>query len=540
MPIWEKLLIAFLIMLVLASLLANAWIFLNRHTTQVPKTDGEISYGLAGQPKLLNPILAADKTDLALTRMIFSGLYTYNIQGKIIPDLSSDFPKISPDGKQYTINLASNNFWHDGTPVTAKDVLFTISKIQDPDLGSPLRGLWLSTEVKAPDLRTVIFSLKETNPDFLQNLTFGLLPEHTWKDVRIDAYRSSPLNQKPFGNGPFTVRQIKRNQSGAVEEISLQQFAEHAHPAFLQNVTVKFYENSTLLLSAQRKSDVDVADFIPSENLSTQLSPTELASSSLFPSYQVLYFNTQSQMINETSVRQALASAIDWQALQDTWQGSLRPISGVPLGLTEKPLDKYYYKDDPKNLFKISGYTLNSSNELTKNGKQLKLKLFLPDTNPYPKLAETIKQNWETLGVKVEVVALPMPAIISEAIRPRNYDALLFFQANSTEPEAFAFWHSSQVQDPGINITQFKSSAVDALATTARNTLDATLRAELYAKIEDTLIEQAPAVFYGQTVAMTFANPNIRGITNALLPDQTWQLFRVKDWYISTKRLWQK
>ena len=93
---------------------------------------------------MLKSLLAHDEPDLTLTNLIYSGLYKYDSNGQLVPDLADGMPKISEDQKQYTINLKQNVKWHNGKSLTADDVVFTIQTLQDPSYKSPLRVLWSS------------------------------------------------------------------------------------------------------------------------------------------------------------------------------------------------------------------------------------------------------------------------------------------------------------------------------------------------------------------------------------------------------------
>jgi ABC-type transport system substrate-binding protein len=107
---------------------------------QVPARGGSITEGVVGIPRFINPLLALSDTDRDLTTLTYAGLVA--LEGDtIVPDIASDYT-VSADGLQYTFTLRDDARFHDGTPVTADDVEFTIQKAQDPALKSPRRAAW--------------------------------------------------------------------------------------------------------------------------------------------------------------------------------------------------------------------------------------------------------------------------------------------------------------------------------------------------------------------------------------------------------------
>lgn len=540
MPKWEKYTLVLLLILFVISMAANAVLYYSKHSVLEPKTGGSITIGLTGQPQNINPVLAANQVDQSIVHMVFSGLYTYNKNGELVPDLALDYPKQSEDGKQYTIRISPDAFWHDGAPVTSKDVIFTIKTIQDSKVNSPLRPLWLSTEVRAQDLHTLTFTTQETNAAFLHNLTFGLLPEHTWNSVSPEYFASSPLNQKPLGNGPYAIRQIKRNKAGRIENISLELFAQHTHPAKIQSLLLAFYQDTSALEIAKNQNSIDAYFVVPQTENLEQLSLGPFQASSTLPSYQGLYFNTQSPFLLEAAERQALSSAISWSFILDLWKGTVKPTSTTPLGLNTQPFSKYFVYGQPAELLKNSSLRVNSQGKVTKAGLPVKLRLAAPNTYPYPEIAKQIQTDWDNLGVETDIQLLSQSDLILNVVRPRKFDALLFFQSNSVDPEAFAFWHSSQAQDPGVNITQLQSEKVDQLITKARTSTNVQERAALYQELQTVLDAEAAAILYGQAVSYTYTQAKVLGVTNTSIPDPSWLLYTSTNWYLGQDRTFQK
>ena len=157
--------------------------FYLQHFIPQPAIGGEYSEGLIGAPQYINPLLSqTNDVDTDLQRLVFAGLVKYDHDLQLVPDLAEGW-EVSDDLKTFTFRLKEGVRWHDGQPLTADDVIFTIHSIQDPDFKSPLLISVRGVTVSKIDDRTVVFVLPDAFPEFLEVLTVGLLPEHIWGSI---------------------------------------------------------------------------------------------------------------------------------------------------------------------------------------------------------------------------------------------------------------------------------------------------------------------------------------------------------------------
>src|SRR5581483_6894215 len=170
----EKIALLVLLVVACASFGVSIRNFYLSHTKAAPASGGAYTEGLLGQPTYINPLLARNEPDISLTELVFSSLYKYDNNGRLVADLADGMPQISPDQKQYTINLKRDAKWHNGQPVTADDIVFTVSLLKDPAYKSPLRALWQSTTVAKLSDYSVKFTTKDVSGPFLDNLTLGI------------------------------------------------------------------------------------------------------------------------------------------------------------------------------------------------------------------------------------------------------------------------------------------------------------------------------------------------------------------------------
>jgi peptide/nickel transport system substrate-binding protein len=152
-------------------------------TQAIPQFGGEYIEGIVGQPLHINPVISSSNgTDEDLVQLIFSSLLKYDSEGNLKNDLTESY-EISEDKTLFTFHLRKDVLWHDGTPLTAADILFTINLISDPSYKSPLRYNWQGIETNLIDDFTLTFQIKSPYVGFLNNLTFSILPKHIWEPI---------------------------------------------------------------------------------------------------------------------------------------------------------------------------------------------------------------------------------------------------------------------------------------------------------------------------------------------------------------------
>jgi ABC-type transport system substrate-binding protein len=209
------------------------------------------------------------------------------------------------------------------------------------------------------------------------------------------------------------------------------------------------------------------------------------------------------------------------------------------------------YKDDiltPNGLTegtgKVSAATIKKLNEVcfAVPAEVTSLSFTLKTTNNpiLVKTAELIKEQWAKLGIAVQVETMDT-AEAKKVIRERDYDALLFGENLSGIPDPLSFWHSSQIIDPGLNLSWYKDEKADALLEKARaypdyNNPD---REKALESFQDIVVDDSPSVFLYSSNYMYLLNKKIKGFDETKLTDPSERFANVENWYISTKRVWK-
>jgi peptide/nickel transport system substrate-binding protein len=205
---WQFLLI--LLGVVLVGILLT-YLAINYTTVLRPGRGGTYIEGIADSPHYLNPLLSGHhEADRDICALVFSSLTRSNEYGELEADLARRW-EVTPDNLTYTFYLRSDAYWHDGTPLTADDVIFTIDLVKDPGFpGPPDLGanVWQTVAVKKVDRRTVRFTLSEPFAPFLDYTTIGILPAHLLEGIRAADYDAETVPTLLWGSslsGPHSI-----------------------------------------------------------------------------------------------------------------------------------------------------------------------------------------------------------------------------------------------------------------------------------------------------------------------------------------------
>ena len=516
-------------------------------TIETPDYQGEYSEALAGEPRYINPILCqTNDVDSDLSQLVYSGLMKLNHKGELINDLAERY-EISEDRLSYIFYLKQGVKWHDSKELNADDVIFTVQSVQNPDLNSPLRINWKGVRIEKVDDYAVKFILKNAYSPFLNNLTFGILPKHLWEFIGANNFLLAQYNFKPIGSGPFKFKNFVKNGKGKIELIKLEANENYYFKKpYLESVTFRFYPGEEEALAAFNRKETLGINYLSPKN---QEKIAALSSAKIYhldiPRYFAVFFNqTKSKALADKTVRLALSYAVDKNKLIDQilfGQGEAveTPIPRSLLGYNPNTKIYDFAPEHANNILEAAGWIKNE--EGIREKEEVKLEFTLATTE-WPELAETaeiLKEQWEQAGAKVELKILPAGEIQQDYIRPREYEALLFGEVLNYDPDPFAFWHSSQKKDPGLNLALYDNPETDTLLEEARKITDQNSRIEKYQKFQELLIGDAPAIFLYSPHYLYVHNQSVQGaeLDNIVIPSNRFN--EVENWFVKTKRVWK-
>jgi len=296
----EKAFFAIVFVIFVASLSIYIHSIYINNTIVVPANYGHIREGLVGQPQLINPLYSSiSDIDKDLVELVFSGLMKYNGQGEIIPDLISDYT-IEDNGKNIVFTIKENVLWHDNTPLTIDDVIFTIDLVKETEYSSPLRTNWLGVEIEKTSEYSALLTLKQKYTGFEESLVnLKIMPKHIWEGKNFQAMTSNvQLNVfHPIGSGPYKIEKVNQNGNETIKSIVLQRNNNYYdNPPYINRIEFIFFNNEDELKRNLEKGKIDLASIANYEG----------AKIIEMPSYYNLFLNNQKKPLDDKEIRQAL------------------------------------------------------------------------------------------------------------------------------------------------------------------------------------------------------------------------------------------
>jgi peptide/nickel transport system substrate-binding protein len=552
LPFKKRAALFILIIIFLISAGGILWSLNSLYSIQIPDYGGVLKEGVVGIPRFVNPLLVLSDADRDVTELVYSGLLTTDGKGNLIPALATKF-SISKDGLSYIFDINPKAKWHDGKPVTSDDIIFTIKLAKNPMLQSPKRANWEGVEVEKINDYQVRFVLQKPFAPFLENATLGILPKHIWNGIPPDQISLSDFNIKAIGAGPFKIKKINRGPSGIITSYVLKANEDFVlGKPFIKYLIFNFYPSEEKLIEAYKNGKADSMGYISPKNADyiKSLEKNSSLKTPLLPRVFGLFFNqNNSEALAELKVRKAL----DLTAPKETLVKKVLSGYGTPIDSPIPPgvFGALKYETAPsaekikeaKKLLASGGWKLNEkSGILEKKSKKKIIPLeFTISTSNNPDFIETaeiLKNAWKDLGIKVNLEIFEIGDLNQLVIRQRKYEALLFGEIVGRDPDPFAFWHSSQRNDPGLNIALYANIAVDKFLEEARTLFNAEKRKDVYEKFQKEVKKDIPAVFLYSPYYLYFIPNFLKGFEaeNITMPQERFS--GIHKWHIKTREIW--
>ena len=516
--------------------------YVAHHVIQVPRRGGVYREGLVGTPRLINPLFASSDVDRDLTRLIYSSLLKYNGSGNLVGDIAEDF-QIEEGGKRIQFTLRDDVRFHDGHPLQAEDVKFTIDAIKQPVWRSPLWRAFQEISVETPDAYHVVVTAPGVSAAFPHLFTFGILPKHIWEHVDPQGGRLAIWNVKPIGSGPFQFTSLTKTQDGALRAYRLSRFDKYYHnSSYLKEIVVRFFSDFESATAALREHTIDGVSFIPERLRNKSVIPGIRQLHPVFPRFTTLFFqDRRTEVLKERLVRRALAVSLDRNAivsvvpdatstgtpfLQDQIGfAKTLPTPKGDLSLAQKFLEGGGWRKDEKGW--------------VKQGKHLTVTLTTLDEPTYLLVADTIKKRWNELGVEVTLEAASRVSFETDVLRPRAYEILLFSVVTGHDPDPYPFWHSTQIDDPGLALTSVRLRGIDVALERGRSILEVPPRAAHYLEFQQLLYEEVPGVVLFSSPYVYALSKRVRGMDLTRIAVPADRFNDVNKWFMRSRLGWR-
>lgn len=542
------------------------WNTNNSFLVAVPEAGGTFTEGIVGVPRFVNPVIASSDVDRDITSLVYSGLMSFTPAGDMVPDLAESL-NISEDKRTYSFKIRGDAVFHDGKAVTAEDVEFTIEKIQDPATKSPRRAAWEGVVVTKNSDREISFTLRQPYAPFVENLNVGILPKHLWQNVPIEDFAFNNLNINPVGSGPYKIKSVKRDSLGVPLYYELVAFKNYTSGRpFVSNILIRFYSNERNLVDAYKSGRIDSFSGIsPVYASEVDLETSQIIRIPLGRVFGIFFNQNQASVFINKEVRLVLDAAIDKEKIVNEVLGGFGRVASDPAPAFsaslsgdedsatggenssirktagEAPKD---YRDKALEILTDAGWTLNTeTGVMEKKTKTTITKLaFSISTGNAPELkraAEIIQESWRAIGADVSLQIFETNDLNQNVIRPRKYDALFFGEVVGRDYDLYPFWHSSQRNDPGLNIALYTNISADKILETIRGESDRAAREKSLSELISIIDKDHPAAFVYSPDFIYVVPKKLFGERAEKIINASDRFIGVNKWYIDTNRIWK-
>ncbi|TMD58103.1 MAG: peptide ABC transporter substrate-binding protein [Chloroflexi bacterium] len=539
----DKFIVALLIAVVAVATVA-AFVSANTASGAPPAFGGSYTEGVAsaGPPRTFDPLFASTQAERDVSALVFTGLTRFDQRGLVVRDLATDFSS-SEDGKTWTFTIRSDARWHDGEPVVAADVVYTVGVAQDESYHGPYAGTFAGAKVEALDDRTVRFVLPDVFAPFLEASTIPLLPSHLLRDVPAVQLERDPFSVRPVGTGPFRFDSRDESRVTLVRNDNFYRVAPQRTRPYLDKVVLRLFPDTNAAVQALARGELQGLGGISADDADRVRGARDI-STNYFPSDEatVLFFNLAPDhaTFRDRSVRQAIAMAINRPRLVQLIAGGHASITDQPAlpsswaysrDLPRRP----FAPDDARTILDAAGWIDHDGDGVRdKGGVALRFGLVTNDDPPRVATVQQIAHDLDAIGISAQVEVVSFNQLVDTRARERTFDAMVLAVSTGMDPDPYTFWHSSQVKDPGLNLTSYATLGMDRALEQARRTLDQTQRKDLYGQVFMQLQEDAPAVYLYFADYVYAVDRSVRGLRIAPLADPSQRFWSVEDWYVRT------
>ena len=490
-----------LVLAIIMLSITQAFWYVDSYSTEGWAKGGTYTEATLGKVSSMNPLFATTSSEKVLSKLMFSTLAAPDYSGHTGPALASSIT-VDDTGEKWTVKLRDGLKWSDGEPITNADVLYTVKVLQSSSVStsysSNLSGVKVTEEGES-----LLFTLPAPYANFSSALNFPILPSHVLSEVEPAQLLESLFSTTPVTSGPFSYNASQNVGTSGEKIVYLNKNpGYYGGEPYLDSFVVHAYLSTDDIIEAINNGSVTAtAELLPTDADEVNSSLIERQTSLSAGVYA--FFNTKQGVLSNKTIRKALQSGIDLESLRAPL-GDEPPLN-YPLLASQVDISKYpelpeYNPDYAKDAITKA-----------KLGSDVKIRMATTNAGYFPALAENLKYQIENLGIDVEVsLYSPGQEFLLNVIRPRNYDILIYEIELGADPDLFAYYHSSQANESGLNLSNYSNGIASDLLLAARSTIDPKLRAAKYESFLEHWVEDAPAMGIYQVNLSYFVGKNIR------------------------------
>lgn len=454
-------------------------------STTISARGGLFSEATIGEIRTLNPLFATTNSELAAINIIHARLLGHDQSGHLTGKLAASWTA-SPDAREWRVTLRENLTFHDGAPLTADDVVFTVELMQNPLTHYHGHSNWANVRVAKVDDLTVTFTLTNSQASFAEQLTFFILPKHLLQDTPPAQLINANFNLSPIGAGPFMFGRVKASSTSPFIVATNRFDNFFGGASLLNNYEIHTFSNTADIVAGLNQAAITA---------SAELSHTDLGGidrrhnfrerRALLSAGTFLFINTASDQTSLLGVRQTIAAALDLTKIRMA-ANATTPLD-FPIIISRFPLNAPHIPQ------RVATAEVSEPLRLLASHREV---------------AEVIANQLRAADIPVELTVYPEGSqTLWSTIEARDYDLLLRTIVMPSDPDPSQYYHSSQTR--ARNFSNFISSAADIYLTAANATTDLQIRRARYEEFLRIWVTEIPAIGLYQSemlhVAANFA-----------------------------------
>jgi peptide/nickel transport system substrate-binding protein len=441
--------------------------------------------GVTSGPNNLDPRVGTDDVSAKTAQLVFNNLMTLDDHLRVVPDLAERLE--NPDPTTYIVSIKRGVRFHDGHELTSADVAYTFKSLLDPAFVSPRKGAFrMVASIDAVDRYTVAFRLKERFASFPVNLVIPIVPDGA----------GAGLRERPIGTGPYKFVAYATD-----DHVDLAAFTDYfGGPPRNAGVVLKVVPDDIMRGLELRKGTMDVVvnDLAPDIVHQLGEDPRLQLVESPGTDYQYIGVNLRDDILKDVRVRQAIAYAIDKQAIIEYLRrGLAAPASGIlpPVSWAFEPGVRSFPYDPAKSraLLDAAGYA-----DPDGDGPSPRFHVSLKVSNSeFNRLQSTVlQQNLAAVGIALDVRTYEFATLYADVLKGSfQLFTLQWVGGAVADPDILRrVFHSGQAPPAGFNRGFFNEPRVDRLLEQAALAPDDAARRNLYGEAQKVIAEEQPYI----------------------------------------------
>ena len=476
----------------------------------------------------LMPLMAEDGDSLGIAGLIYDSLVGGSpITGQPAPNGLADRWEVAEDGITYTFYLNQDAMWHDGTPVTADDVIFSLDSLANPEVGSVYMGMFMDAtdSWRKIDDHTVEIVAKQPQVTFLYDLVSWVIPKHIWEPIPVADWATSggANGTDPamvVGSGPFKFKEWAQGESQTL----VRNDEYYGKVPYIDEYVRIVWPDQQAVVNALLNGEVDIAGLEPADEKA--VAENDAIEIVKYPtrgfSFVVPNLDpTVTELFQDVKVRQALFYALNRDSVvNDILLGNAevakgtQPVISFAYAPDEMDITYSYDPEKAKALLAEAGWTDTDGDGIVdKDGTPLSFTYNYPSGSATSdQLAAYYQDAWKAIGVDMTPEAMDFPALVEMITTNPTFEMVgLGFS-----------WDASFIQDAmfgcaqymvGFNFMKYCNPDLDALNAEAKLTFDDAARRELLVEATNIVNDELPVFVTHFSKAIAAYNKKLKNIS---------------------------